>query len=202
MPIYKLFPEPVYFSNLERTLTKTELKTIAQFKKNTYQNIGNITTHNTYILEHETLKQLKKDLYKMVLYYFNEIICTSDDITPYITQSWINYSELNQYHHRHAHSNSYVSGVFYLDAKKEVDQIKFFKDKYRRLELSTKKYNSFNAINWSFPVETGDVFLFPSSLVHGVEPKKGINTRTSLAFNIFFKGKIGSKLDLTELTIS
>ena len=201
MSIYKLFPEPVYFSNLERTLTKTELKTIAQFKKNTYKNIGNITTHDTYILEHETLKQLKKDLYTMVVDYFNKIICTSDDITPYITQSWISYTELNEQHHRHAHSNSYISGVFYIDARREVDKIKFFKDKYTRLELSTKKHNPFNSTNWWFPVETGDVILFPSYLVHGVDPNQGINARTSLAFNIFIKGKMGSKLDLTELTL-
>ena len=202
MPIYKLFPEPVYFSKLKRTLTKTELKTISQLKKNTYKNIHNLTTYDTYILEHKTLKQLKKDLYTMVLDYFDKIICTSDDVTPYITQSWINYTELNETHHRHAHSNSYLSGVLYIDARIEVDEIKFFKDKYKRIELSATEHNTFNSTNWRFPVETGDLILFPSYLVHGVDPKQGINTRTSLAFNVFIKGKIGSRLDLTELTLS
>ena len=46
-----------------------------------------------------------------------------------------------------------------------------------------------------------DIVLFPSSLIHGVFPKKGTNTRISLSFNVFFKGKIGNAERLTELTI-
>ena len=47
----------------------------------------------------------------------------------------------------------------------------------------------------------GSVLLFPSHLVHGVDGKKGKNLRISLAFNVFFKGCIGSKDDLTELVL-
>ena len=59
----------------------------------------------------------------------------------------------------------------------------------------------FNATSFKFPVETGNIFLFRSSLVHGVDKKKGKNIRTSLSFNVFFKGTIGNKEDLAELII-
>jgi hypothetical protein len=41
--------------------------------------------------------------------------------------------------------------------------------------------------------------MFPSSLEHMVETRKGVSTRISLAFNVFIKGKIGDSNNLTEL---
>ena len=201
MIVHPLFPEPVYVSTLGRALTKKELKAINKYKKETYKNEGNITSNDNYVLENKTLKNLKEDLRKMVIDYFDKIICTSNSIIPYITQSWINYTETNQFHHRHFHFNSYVSGVFYIDAKKEVDQIRFYKPGHKTFDLSVTRYNPFNSASWGCSVQTGDVVLFPSSLHHGVETKKGPDTRISLSFNVFFKGKIGAARRLTELTL-
>jgi len=201
MPVHQLFPEPVYFSKIERALTKTELKTIAQYKDKTVKNIGNTISKDTYVLENKTLRNLKKDLNKRVLDYFDKIVCTDSPIIPYITQSWLSYTEPNQFHHHHNHSNSYVSGVFYINADKDVDKIMFFKTDHRELELNITRYNIFNAMTWNYPVETGDVILFRSSVNHGVGKKKGTNTRTSLSFNVFFKGKIGEDTQLTELVL-
>ena len=201
MIVHQLFPEPVYVSTIGRVLTKKELKTINKYKKETYKNQGNITSNDNYVLENKTLKNLKEDLRKKVVDYFDKIICTDNLITPYITQSWINYTETNQFHHRHSHPNSYVSGVFYIDAKKEVDQIKFYKPGQKTFDLSVVQFTNFNSASWGYSVQTGDVVLFPSSLHHGVNRKKGPDTRISLSFNVFFKGKIGDARGLTELTL-
>ena len=202
MLIHQLFPEPLYFSKLERALTKEELKMVDEHKKKTYPNISNTTSNDTHVLENKALKNLKKDLNKKVINYFNEVVCTSNSIIPYITQSWINYTETNQFHHKHSHSNSYISGVFYIDAQKEVDSITFYKpNTYETIELNVTKYNPFNSTTCLFPVETGNIFLFRSSLIHGVNKKKGTNTRISLSFNVFLKGTIGNNKLLTELTL-
>ena len=200
MIIHQLFPEPLYFSKLERVLTKEELKTVNKYKKKTQKNAGNSRTNDNYILEHKALKNLKKDLHTKVMDYFDKVVCTNN-ITPYITQSWINYTERDQFHHRHSHSNSYISGVFYIDAKKGVDQIKFHKPDYKEILPEVFKYNIFNSSSWWCPVKTGDIILFPSSLEHGVDKKKGNNIRISLSFNIFIKGTLGNKEELTELIL-
>ena len=201
MIVHSLFPEPVYISTLGRALTKTELKTINKYKKETHKNEGNITSNDNYVLENKTLKNLKEDLQKRVIDYFDKVVCTSNSIIPHITQSWINYTETNQFHHRHFHSNSYVSGVFYIAANKEVDKIKFVKRSFKAIEPSVIEYNIFNSASWWFSVQTGDVVLFPSSLQHGVKNKKGPDTRISLSFNVFFKGKIGTTKQLTYMTL-
>ena len=201
MIIHHLFPEPVCFSKLERSLTKQELKTLDKYKKETKNNLGNTITISNYILENKALKNLKKDLHKKVIDYFNEVVCTSNSIIPYITQSWLNYTEPGQFHHRHEHSNSYVSGVFYVSADKEVDRIQFYKTAHEEIQLAVSKYNLFNATTWQYPVQTGDVLLFPPYLTHGVEKKKGTNLRITLSFNVFFKGTIGRNEEMSELVI-
>ena len=186
--------------NTTRKLTKKELTTIDTYQAKTYKNEGNLTSKDNYVLENKTLKKLKKDLNDRILDYVDKVICTNSPIIPYITQTWINYTEENQFHHQHNHPNSYVSGVFYINADKEVDNIKFFKGRFQEIILECKEFNEFNSSNWSCPIETGDVVLFPSTLIHGVDKKKGTNTRISLSFNVFIKGKIGENATLTELT--
>ena len=202
MIVHSLFPQPVYFSKLERELTKEELKTIDAYKAKTYKNESNTTSNNTYVLENKTLKNLKKDLHTKVMDYFDKVICTDNLITPYITQSWINYTKSDQFHHKHNHQNSLVSGIFYISADKKVDSVTFYKVPLDdKIKLNINKYNIFNSSSCTFPVETGDIFLFRSSLVHGVGKKKGNNIRISLSFNVFVKGTLGNKKELTELIL-
>jgi len=68
-------------------------------------------------------------------------------------------------------------------------------------DIDNTKYNLWNSDTWFFPVETGDLFMFPSSTTHQVETKTGTNTRISLAFNTFYKGSVGSNTNSTELIL-
>ena len=210
--IHQIFPQPVYLSKLERELTNNELKIIHKFRKDTLPlrstssprkivNHSLQTSRDHYVLDNKGLRNLKKGLYKIVLDYFDQVICTSNFITPYITQSWLNYAESNQFLQRHAHQNSFVSGVFYVAADKEVDKIHFFKVAYESLMLEYDKFNVFNSTSWKFPVETGTIILFPSSLAHGMENKVGNNLRISLAFNVFLRGHIGNDEKIMQLEL-
>lgn len=89
-----------------------------------------------------------------------------------------------------------------MNADKDTDKVHFNSNRHNMIDIHTEKFNIFNSNSWWFPVETGQVFLFPSSLTHSVETKQGKNTRISLAFNVFIKGTIGSKTALTELTLT
>jgi uncharacterized protein (TIGR02466 family) len=199
--IHSLFPTPIFFSSLEREFTPLELKFVDKNKKDTYNNTGNITSNDNYVLNEKPFLNLKNELDLKIKEYFDKIICPSNKVKPYITQSWLNYTKRNQYHHKHQHPNSLVSGVFYINADEKLDKIKFFKEDYQPIKLEIKEYNLFNSQSWWFTVKTGDIVLFPSSLTHMVETKEGDNTRVSLAFNVFVEGKIGDNKGLTELIL-
>jgi len=200
--IHGIFPTPVYRSELGRELTSSELTFADKIKKDCWKSIGNIISTNNYILNEKPFINIKKELDKRVQDYFNKVLATTNQVTPYITQSWLNYTTENQFHHKHEHPNSLVSGVFYINCDENFDKIVFFKkDVYQHIKLKTKDWNLWNSESWFFELKTGDIILFPSSLTHMVETKKGNNTRISLAFNVFIKGTIGDNKDLTELIL-
>ncbi len=199
--INSIFPTPIYVSKLNRKLKPLELNFVDKSKKNFYKNSGNITSKNNYILNEKPFANIKKELELKVKDYFEKVICPVNTVIPYITQSWLNYTETNQFHHKHAHPNSIVSGVFYINCHETLDKIKFFNESYKTIKPEIKDWNLWNSESWWFPVKTGDIIMFPSSLPHAVENKEGTNTRISLAFNVFIKGKIGINEELTELIL-
>ena len=202
--INSIFPTPIYTTKMDRGFTKQELQFVKEQKKHCSKNTGNINTKDNYILNRKEFKNIKKFLDKHCKDYLDTVICPKDKIELYITQSWLNYTEANQYHHKHEHPNSVVSGVLYFDSDIKNDKILFSHSKgYQQIspQADKEKWNLWNSGTWFFPVETGQLIMFPSSTNHQVETKKGNNTRISLAFNTFYKGTIGSNFELTELIL-
>ena len=122
--IIPLFPVPIYFSQLTRKINKTENAFVEKQKNKLRNNEGNYSSFDNYILDNKPFLQLKKDLTLRVNDYFKNIIEPKYKIKPYITQSWLNFTSLNEYHHAHAHPNSIISGVFIL--KQNQMKIKYF----------------------------------------------------------------------------
>ena len=201
--VQSIFPIPIYTTKIDRGFTKQELQFVKEQKKHCSNNQGNINTKDNYILNRKEFKNIKKFLDKHCKEYLDTVICPKNNIELYITQSWLNYTEANQYHHKHAHPNSVVSGVLYFDSNIENDKILFSRNTYQQIspEIDKTKFNLWNSETWFFPVKTGQLIMFPSSTIHQVETKKGKNTRISLAFNTFYKGTIGSNSNLTELIL-
>ena len=203
--IHSLFPTPVYYTKMDRGFTKQELNFVNEQKKHCINNQGNINTKDNYILNRKQFKNLHKMLSIECNKYLEKIICPKNkDLELYITQSWLNYTENNQYHHRHEHPNSYISGVLYINSDIKTDSIKFFHNNtYIPIspDIDKKRWNHFNSRSWWFSVDTGTLVMFPSSTTHQVDVKEGNNTRISLAFNTFIKGTLGDNFSLTELKL-
>ena len=200
--IHGLFPTPVMFGEMGRSYTKEELAFFKKHQSKTVKNNGNVNTADNYILNQPELADIKKVLDVYVNEFYFNILCVKDKIKPYITQSWINYTKSGEFHHRHAHPNSMVSGVLYLDSDIDKDKIMFYNSEaYKRIKPDIATWNLYNSESWWFPVGTGALVMFPSELQHMVEQKQGKNLRTSLSFNTFIKGDIGVNNELTELKL-
>jgi uncharacterized protein (TIGR02466 family) len=196
MNIIGLFPEPIYKENHNfKTSILDDIKTI-KFNKNHQNQIS----ENKNILDNYT--DLKVSLQKISQNFFNEIYKPSKVIELYITQSWLNLTRENQNHHLHSHKNSIISGVYYINANNNLDNIKFLNDRdFRQIYVDSDEFGTFNSQSWSFPVGTGDLVLFPSYLSHQVDNKKGDNLRVSLAFNTFIRGDLGRDDEVNRLIL-
>lgn len=199
--IQALFATPIYLSEIKRNFSTEELKFVEENKKEFYINTGkNKTSKDKFILKQNKMKNLCEDLMVKVNDYFKFVEDSNDEVELYITQSWLNYNELNTYHHEHWHTNSYISGVLYIKADENLDFIRFLNPRYPIFEFSNKNnFNIFNSGTWDFSVKTGQIILFPSYLRHSVTNNLSNDERISLSFNVFVKGVIGDKHNSTQL---
>ncbi len=195
----QLFPTPVLFSKLPRKFTDEEVAFVQKCGEQVTKNTGNTTSVDRYVLNEPAMSGIKTFVQFYINYYMNEIEAPYAPVGAYVTQSWLNYTQPGEFHHKHEHPNSYISGVLYINADPEKDKIYFYKQGYKRISLPTERYNPFNSESWWFNVGTCDMVLFPSYLTHMVEQTVSVHTRVSLSFNTFLKGYIGEEASLTSL---
>lgn len=198
MITYTLFPTPVAKFELGRDFTAEEMAFVDS--QPTHKNAGNTTSNDRYVLRHDTMANLKAFVEASVDEYLRSIYAPKHEVSLRLTQSWLNYTNPGEFHHKHAHPNSFISGVLYLKAARAKDKIYFYRDGYQQIKLPTDNYNLYNSESWWFEVGTGDLMLFPSGLTHMVETVQG-DDRISLSFNTFPVGYVGDEENLTALSL-
>ena len=196
MNLYSIFPTPVAKFELGREFSVEEMEFVDS--QPMHKNQGNTTSDNRYVLRHDTMANLKAFAEASVAEYLRSIYAPKHDVSLRFTQSWLNYTKPGEWHHKHSHPNSFVSGVLYMKAARAKDKIYFYRDGYQQIQLPTDNYNLYNSNSWWFEVGSGDLMLFPSSLTHMVETVQG-EDRVSLAFNTFLVGYVGEEERLTAL---
>jgi len=203
--IHGIFPCPVYITKRDTNLSPKEAKEIRKIidKEGMHKNAGNTTSNNSYIFNGK-LKKIKQFCEQHIKTYVEQVICPTEELDFYITQSWLNITKPGEWHHQHYHSNSIISGVFYISTE-EDDKIIFIDpngEMKALIKFEEKEFNPFNSVSWYFPSVTNELVLFPSWLKHKVEPnEKATTDRISLSFNTFVRGTLGKRKDLNELIL-
>lgn len=167
-------------------------------------NMGNnLASKNTYILEDPKFEQIRNKIQEALASYVSEVLSVKN-LDFYITQSWVNVNPPGTEHHIHHHSNSILSGVYYIDVQDTC--LKFHASNHftnsGSIVLSPDTYNLFNSSIWRLPVSNGMVVIFPSHTTHSVDVNMSDSlSRISLAFNVFVKGTLGQEGNLNKLVL-
>ena len=201
MTIVNLFPIPVSQSNIGRDFTNDELTFIKQ--QSTYASTGNRCTDTGNLLDSIEMSDIRDILQGALDTYYNHVFSPKSKTEIYITQSWANYTDTGQFHHSHSHANSYISGVLYIQTFKD-DSIHFIRPLIQMPILSIESVvsNHWNSPAWWLPANSGELLLFPSTLVHEVNLRENPGTRISISFNTFLRGDIGNHERKTGLTLT
>jgi uncharacterized protein (TIGR02466 family) len=205
MNIKPLFSVPLGITNIGREFTKEEMSLFLAEIKSVVPNIGNVTSFNKRILDVPLLATLKEQLLAEVNDFVQAINPPADNtnIKFYITQSWLNVNNANEWHHPHIHTNSIISGVLYINVDSDVDTISFARKDglFGNLGYFPKKETDYNVFYNKVPVSNGTVVLFPSTTEHYVDFNKSTHKRISLSFNVFLSGTLGSEDTLSKLDL-
>jgi uncharacterized protein (TIGR02466 family) len=198
--IHDLFPIPLGIVKKPECFTEEERDYILGLAK--IPNQGNITSEDNYILNSTELQSLRIHCDTMVKDFFKLIYQPRNAVDIYITQSWANFTNKGQYHHRHAHPNSFLSGVLYIDVDEDLDKIHFYRNQYRQLDVPTDNYNQWNSETWYINAEKYQLLMFPSSTEHMVHYVESDKKRISISFNTFLRGALGENMRLSEVHLA
>ena len=144
-------------------ISEDEFNTFDRYLSNTIKNKFNYVTKENYFLDKE-LPLLRRFFEKSINTYSKKVLgVDTQDLNYRITQSWINICSPNASHHQHTHPNSFISGVFYVRVKPDVDYIVFSRPNQQFFQFPIKEYNTFNSYQWTVGVSEGQLLLLPST---------------------------------------
>lgn len=196
--VLPLFPTPFLITDLSDKIDEEEIKKLQDHqndKPNIISNDMNLMHNNFYILN-TVLKDsgLSSLLQEKVDEFLLNILGESAKLK--ITQSWLNFTPKGSAHHKHRHSNSIVSGVFYVNTTPQTGHFVIEKPDFYFSQLSNMATYStmFTQNQVQISPKNYELFLFPSWLNHYVQFNESDETRISLSFNTFYTGIIKNDL--------
>ena len=187
------FPTPIYIADIKHPTLNQELeRDIVAWSK---QDKGIIRTnvqgwHSTTNM-HE-LPQFKK-LVEM-LYECQRTVYQQEhyDSEPFLGNMWANINPPGGMNRAHQHPNSLWSGVYYIKAPKNCGHLKIDDPRASaamcrpRQKEGKKPSRLYREIHYE-PI-TGRCIMFPSWLMHCVDPNESNDIRISVSFNFLQKG--------------
>jgi uncharacterized protein (TIGR02466 family) len=209
--IMGLFPTPVIkipLKGQEFTQAIEVLKTLDMVPTNGGHYPSHLKSSNSYCLEMPGVSELRLYVESKISEYMKDVL--SYAYPAQLTQSWINLNRKGDSTHLHAHPNSIVSAVFYMDLPQDNGLIRFHKFKptggttyYMEPAVdSDAASKNFYAYDWiDIQVTTGDLVIFPSYLAHSVPDHQDDDNRWSLAMNAVPVMALGERDNLTELML-
>ena len=192
--IHKFFPVPVFEQKLEnyKDLNPELENFIYDLKKNNPEgqkksNAGGWHSPFFNINESEPVKKLISSFIKFLPEIMTEHMgwrINKEKIT--ILDMWSVVNKKNTFNVQHSHPNSLLSAAYYVKAKKNSGNIKFFDPKEMKTMYHPpiQKFNEISAEIIKIEPEEGKLLLFPSYLNHAVEENLSDEDRIVISFNL------------------
>lgn len=151
-------------------------------------NSGGWQSNNIDFKDEICFQELFTEIYKRMETILKEFEF-DDELNINLENFWINVNNKGDYNIPHVHPNSLFSGIYYVNAEKDMGKIVFMNPimahPYCINSRMIKNYNTFNSAEWSIMPNTGLLVIFPSWLLHYVETNRTEENRISIAFNCF-----------------
>ena len=203
MELLNLQAIPIAYESTGYFITQKELNVIKKIKyKPPKGNLEHYLSETSTLLENKELAPLKKFIIEKAEEYTRNVLEIKDQI--YLTQSWSTINKTKAYHPVHSHSNTFISLVYYAQCKGGALYFDLNTTSIKEcfnFSYTIDKFNMYNSQNWTLPMKTGDIVLFPGHIRHGSLINESPESRIIVGANFFIKGVLGTKENVNLLTI-
>lgn len=185
--IFNIFRVPVMHTNVEnKKFSQTIIKKLNTAKKNKklveISNLGGVQTSIFDGGDHIN-KVFEKQITGFISSFKAKI-----DFKWNIESYWINENKFGDFNRPHEHINPglHFAAVWYLEAPLDSGRIVFINQFHGIDFCSMWKYfdDPIGFSEYAIKPQNNDLLIFPSNVVHYVEPSRSKKTRLSVAMNI------------------
>lgn len=204
--VLPLFSMPFYKSELGEP-TKQALDFCHNTEYVRYKADNGWVSRNKYVLESKELVETKAMIMREFNIFMHNILSFEDKYQFYITNSWIQKISTGDYTHQHAHENSLVSGVYYLEVFEDSGDFTVEKSFDTMNILPTfitfnfREPNPLNSLSWTIRPRNGTFVLFPSHMSHNAGVNRNPKERYCIAFNSYVRGVFGTTDGVSDLVL-
>ena len=178
--------------NIDKTAPESKRR-FDVIQKEQLRHISNNRKQNIF-RDFPELVKLKKTIEEYAIHYFWETGYDCSEVV--ITDAWINIGSKNATLQAHLHSNSYLSGNYFVNFDRNIHTLlNFYNDRLmngtgRQPFLSIPPRNKktiYNIRDVALAVNEGDIIFWRSHLLHGFSKPNQGDKRITLSFNIMPK---------------
>lgn len=196
--VIPLFSTPVYVNNVG-DFERPDLESLEYSSSiPTGGSYNFLSSVDKNVLDRPDFKHVRNIVLREIDSYARGTLAVNNRIEFYVTNSWVNRYARGHSAGPHMHHNSLISGVLYLRATEKSGDIVFHREVLSlvpfppALDLDMDNFNVYNCKSWGHKPKTNDICLFPSVLMHSVDPNESDEERWCLAFNVFVRGDFGA----------
>ena len=188
--IYSLFSTPLFKSNIGVQYDVSDI----EFKRSPSDD-GWISVDEQYLNNN---KKLKGSIENEIESYLRDFLKLKKTVYLKHQCSWVLLHKKGDHSQRHYHRNSWLSGVYYLNARKDSGSIAFYDQ--RPYGWTCDSMNPISEIEelslitanaYTIEPQAGDILLFPSKLEHKSNPNQTDFDRVCISFNYTLHGSWG-----------
>lgn len=184
--VHTIFPKTVYESEhvLVEELDKlsTFCSTQFEYSKTPLLNVPSTHRVNDELHLYEETKPLVEAICLHTIKYCSHLGYTTKDISDLkVVNMWTNVSSKGDYIFPHVHSDSFISGVYYVEC--DDDEITFFNNPNEIMDRRPSNRNEYNYDYHKFSCNPGKLLLFKSNMLHGTHAQSS-NRKIAISFNI------------------
>ena len=194
MSIHDIFRVPVYSTQLNLDIKKLQSFCNEYQQKGTGKIISNVGGYHSNDLPLNKLKwPLGESLHPLIKEigihsskFAKEFINNNEQV---LSNMWINMGLYKDANKTHNHPGADISGVYYVKTPDDCGNIVFEHPaldvlNYYSPETKSKEFNEYNSPTWWKDAIENHLLLFPSWLVHYIDPNKNkTEERISISFN-------------------
>ena len=192
--IFPLFPCPVYKEMTDIRFNPAELKLVhsltleLQGRSEESFSPPVDVSKDREIFKKKGFNRVRDFIDEKAQHFFKKHLFLKNELI--ITKSWVTRGKPNTAHHSHRHPNALFSVVYYIDcpaAHLRFSRNNNFLDDCSLFSYDIEQFNLYTARQWTIPVTTGLLLIFPASLFHQSSPNLHSTDKWVFSCNYFLK---------------